>query len=59
MIEKNNKQVVVVVPVYKEALNEFENISLKQLYRMLGNYDIVFVAPETLQGKLGVTEKNV
>ena len=57
MIEKNNKQVVVVVPVYKEALNEFENISLKQLYRMLGNYDIVFVAPETLQGKLGVTEK--
>ena len=35
----------VVIPVYKENLNEFEKISLAQVQKVLGNYQIIFVAP--------------
>ena len=37
--------IVVVVPIYKEQLNITEQVSLGQLYRVLNDYDIVFVAP--------------
>ena len=36
----------VVIPVYKEELNEFEKISLAQARKILGKYPFVFVAPE-------------
>ena len=39
-------KVAVVIPVYKEELNEFEKISLAQVRKVLRNYPIVFVAPE-------------
>ena len=39
-------KVAVVIPTYKEELNEFEKISLAQVRKVLKNYPIVFVAPE-------------
>ena len=36
----------VVIPVYKEELDEFEKISLAQVKKILGNYPLIFVAPE-------------
>lgn len=36
----------VVIPTYKEKLNEFEKISLAQVKKVLGKYPIIFVAPE-------------
>lgn len=43
------KKVCIVVPVYKQYLNLFEKISLQQLLRILGNYPIYFVQPDTLE----------
>ena len=42
------KKVVVVIPIYKEKLNDLEKISLAQVFDVLGAYDIYFVAPEGL-----------
>ena len=39
-------KVAVVIPVYKEELDEFEKISLAQARKVLGKYPFVFVAPE-------------
>lgn len=39
-------KVAVVIPVYKEELNELEKISLEQCRKVLGKYRIVFVAPK-------------
>lgn len=39
----------VVIPVYKATLNEFEKISLAQVQKVLGKYQIIFVAPEGLK----------
>lgn len=39
-------KVAVVIPTYKEELDEFEKISLAQVRKVLGKYPIVFVAPE-------------
>ena len=39
-------KVAVVIPTYKEELDEFEKISLAQVRKVLGNYPIVFVVPE-------------
>lgn len=36
----------VVIPIYKENLNEFEKISLQQVQKILGRYEIIFFAPE-------------
>ncbi len=38
--------VAVVIPIYKEKLNELEKISLAQCRKVLKNYPIIFVAPE-------------
>lgn len=38
-------EVVIVVPVYKEWRDSTETLSLEQLYRILGTYNICFVAP--------------
>ena len=39
-------KVAVVIPVYKEKLDELEKISLAQARKILGKYPFVFVAPE-------------
>ncbi len=41
-------EVVIVIPVYQQKLNENEQKSLAQCSKILGNYPIVFVAPEGL-----------
>ena len=42
-------QAAVVIPVYKETLNELEKISLAQVQKVLGKHQIIFVAPEGLK----------
>lgn len=39
-------KVAVVIPTYKEELNELEQFSLAQARKVLGKYPLVFVAPE-------------
>ncbi|MBR0260838.1 MAG: hypothetical protein IJQ85_03490 [Selenomonadaceae bacterium] len=41
-----SSKVAVVIPTYKDELNEFEKISLAQVRKVLGKYPIIFVAPE-------------
>lgn len=43
------KKVCIVVPVYKQNLNMFEKISLKQLLCVLGKYPICLVQPDTIE----------
>lgn len=40
--------VVILVIAHKSVLNEFEIISLKQLYKILGHYPIKFICPRGL-----------
>ncbi|WP_415944897.1 DUF5672 family protein [Selenomonas montiformis] len=47
MQNEKNKYVVIVIPVYKE-MDSFEIISLQQILRVLGRYDICLVAPESM-----------
>lgn len=42
----------IVVPVYKEELNDYEKFSLMRLTEVLGNYPIIFVAPKSLRGTM-------
>ena len=39
-------KIAVVIPVYREELNPLEEISLVQCRKVLGNYPLIFVAPE-------------
>ena len=39
-------KVAVVIPIYKEELDDLEKISLAQVRKVLKNYPIIFVAPE-------------
>ena len=41
-----SSKVAVVIPTYKEELNELEKISLAQVKKVLGKYPLIFVAPE-------------
>ena len=43
------KEAVIVIPAYKKELTATEEISLQQVYRILGAYDICFMAPEKLR----------
>ena len=45
--------VLIVIPVYREQLDQFERISLEQCHRILQKYDIAFVAPEGLSFDYG------
>jgi hypothetical protein len=45
------KEVVIIVPTYKEFLTETEEVSLNQLIRVLGEYDIYFICPKRLNAK--------
>ena len=44
---------VVIIPVYKSNLSEYERISLEQERRVLGNWPTIFIAPESLQFDFG------
>ena len=46
------KQVVIVIPIYKENLKLSEKTALEQAYKVLGGYDICFMAPERMKGLL-------
>lgn len=58
------KEVAVVVPIYRDQLSEFEEISLRSIVSVLGKYPLVFVKPQTLKlervGRLfpGLSEEN-
>jgi hypothetical protein len=45
----NNSTAAVIIPVYKSDLSALEQVSLVQCFKMLSNYDIVLVKPETLE----------
>lgn len=45
--------VAVVVPVYKAQLSELEEVSLRQLQRVLGRYPRFFMAPQALDFDYG------
>ena len=46
---EEKKEVAIIVPVYKEELNDFEKLSLNQLYKVLGNnYDVYLIGPENM-----------
>ena len=47
----NRKEVAVVIPTYKISLSETEKISLLQAWRILGDYDIYYAAPEKLSAE--------
>lgn len=47
----NKEQVAVIVPTYKTTLSETEQISLSQLFNVLGGYDIYYAAPQRLQAE--------
>lgn len=53
----NKKQVAVVIPMYRAELSELEDISLKQAVKVLNQYDIYFVMPDTL--KLNLYEDTI
>lgn len=45
----NKSDVVIVVPIYQEQLKKTEEISLRQLYKILGDYPICFIAPNRMR----------
>ena len=49
MVARSQKRMaVIVIPVYKQELDDLEMVSLAQVRRVLGKYDICFLAPESL-----------
>jgi len=49
-IKKVKKEAVVVIPVYKTELSNFERVSLERISKVLsGNYDVVVVKPEKIR----------
>lgn len=40
---------VITVPIFRSELDVFEEVSIRQLHKILGKYDIVFVTPESLE----------
>lgn len=41
-------QICIVIPIYKTAFDAFEYQSVKQCFKVLGDYSICFVAPNSL-----------
>ena len=48
------KSVIIIVPVYKMDLDEYEKISLGQVNTVLCSYSKAFIAPQSLQFDYGV-----
>ena len=44
----NLNPVAIVIPIYKTSLKDYELMSLQQCYKILNNFPIVFVKPESL-----------
>lgn len=59
MRERKEKQVAILVPVYKERLSKLEQISLNQLIRVLGEYPIFFVGPQGLKVDYGKSTEDI
>ena len=55
----DDRKVVVVIPVYKNCLTAYEEISLQQCLKVLNKYDIIFVAPKALNMSAYKTTNNV
>lgn len=54
----NTKLVTVVIPIYKTNLSVTEKVSLQQCVKILGEYDLVFAQPESLDSTvLNIEEK--
>ncbi len=43
-----SKDIVIVVPIYKVAINKDEEKSIRQLFSVLGKHTIAFIFPEGL-----------
>lgn len=48
-MEKN--KVVIIIPIYKKEMTKTEKASLLQCLKVLGNYDIKFICPNSLDTK--------
>lgn len=44
----NKKEICIVIPIYKEALNSFEIQSIEQCIKILSDYSIHFICPKGL-----------
>ena len=47
-MQVDKKSIVVVIPMYRSSIGTNEKISLEQVLKVLSDYDIYFVVPETL-----------
>ena len=47
------EDIAVLIPIYTTSLNPQETISLKQNIKVLKDYTIIFVKPETLDISVG------
>ena len=54
-----SKRVVIIIPVYKNTLNANEAKSLAQCKKVLQQYPIIFVAPESLHAEFFTSEDQV
>lgn len=45
----NKNQICIVIPIYKETLNEFEILSVNQCIHILSDYKIYFIYPKGLK----------
>jgi len=50
------KKVAVLIPFYKDTLSGHENIALVQCFKILANYPIIAIKPESLSLPAGSTE---
>ena len=46
-------KVAVVVPIYTNRLTKKEQVSLRQLQKVLGGYPRIFVTPQSLRIEIG------
>lgn len=42
----NNELVAVIIPIYRNELNEYEKISLAQTLKVMSGYPIIYIMPE-------------
>lgn len=47
----NLKKVVIVIPIYRDFLDEFEKVSLESIICHFNDFEIVFVAPDQMSTK--------
>ena len=53
------KQVAVVIPYYHNELNETERIAFKQCVKVLLNYPIMLIAPDSIEISEAVQDSGV